>query len=587
MRAPTILVAKGACDPGALVRRISSHDVYEFTDLTDVVGPARRAELIVIRSGTRLGADQLAALPNLRHVVRAGSGLDGIDTVLLDERGIGLHRNPEASAQAVAEWCLAALLCLARRIPLGAQGLASGDHLKAACTGTPLASANVAIWGAGPVGRAAAAILAPFVGEIVFAARPSITDLPQMPADDLPGWADVHIVALPATAENTALLDSAFLHAAAGRAPLLVVVGRLATIDTEACLQALTDGHLSGLAVDPVETADAHHFRTGPKPLNLLATPHIGAQRRDVRRRLDDWVTDTARALLLRPAAASVNELVDVRVRAAGEVASQLAEEYPSSSVWMTGPVACGFAHARSDVDLRVLFPAGPVPVLQSRIVDGVRVDLEAQAMAEVDELRGLLGQFHILGDDVDLFRTARRRLAALTVLRTARAPHHDGQPLLDEAERDVYRRWALADRIQHAISLVEDLDGLMQAGLTDAADLVARQLQTTVQQAENTAAGHPLLGDKWTPVLAAGATPSPPTGPLDQALRQARARLLAALLEVWPESAEPHGPVPSHRLEPGWLPQRYSDGWRIKRADATIRLTPGQLAAWQQAIHP
>ncbi|MFJ2778268.1 hypothetical protein [Kitasatospora sp. NPDC087315] len=275
---------------------------------------------------------------------------------------------------------------------------------------------------------------------------------------------------------------------------------------------------------------------------------------------------------------------MEQRRAAARAVAGQLAEEYPHSPVWMTGPVACGIAHARSDVDLRVLFTEGPVPVLQSRIIDGIRVDLEAQAVAEADELHGYLRCFHILGDDVDLFRTVRRRVPALTVLRTAHAMHGGEQPVMSEAERDVYRRWALADRVQHAISLVEDLDGLFQAGLSDAVDLVTGQLHLAVQQAENTAAGHPLLGDKWTPVLAGA--PTPPAASVHQALRQARARLLAALLAVWPETAAPDGHVPDDWLEAGWLPQRYSDGWRLKFADDTIRLTPGQLAAWHQALH-
>ncbi|MQS17903.1 hypothetical protein F7Q99_38380 [Streptomyces kaniharaensis] len=278
-----------------------------------------------------------------------------------------------------------------------------------------------------------------------------------------------------------------------------------------------------------------------------------------------------------------MNTWVEHRRAVARTVTGQLAQEYPGSPVWMTGPVACGIAHARSDVDLRVLITEGPVPVLQSRIVDGVRVDLEAQAASEADELRGYLRQFHILGDDVDLFRTVRRRLPALTVLRTALAMHDGQQPVLDQAERDVYRRWALADRVQHAISLVEDLDGLFQAGLSDAVDLVTGQLHLAVQQAENVAAGHPLLGDKWTPVLAGA--PTPAAASVHQALRQARARLLAALLTVWPETAAPDGQVPDDWLEAGWLPQRYSDGWRLKFADATIRLTPGQLAAWHQAL--
>ncbi|AXI78556.1 hypothetical protein [Peterkaempfera bronchialis] len=280
-----------------------------------------------------------------------------------------------------------------------------------------------------------------------------------------------------------------------------------------------------------------------------------------------------------------MNPWVEQRLKAARVVAKQLAREFPGSPVWMVGPVACGFAHARSDVDLRVLFAEGPEPVLQSRIIDGIRVDLEALAATEADELRGYLRRFHILADDVDLFRTVRRRLSALTVLRTARAMDGMEQPVLTATERDVYRRWALADRVQHAISLVEDLDGLFQANLNNAMDLVVRQLHIAVQQAENVAGGHPLLGDKWTPVLAE--TPLPGVVPVHQAFSQARSRLLAALLTVWPDTAEPDGQVPDHWLDLGWIPQRYSDGWRLKFADLTIRLTPGRLAAWQKALRP
>ncbi|MFJ2582722.1 NAD(P)-dependent oxidoreductase [Kitasatospora aureofaciens] len=302
MRAPTILVAKGAGDPNALLRSLSRYDVYEFASLDELGGAVRRAELIVIRSGVQLDAARLADMPKLRHVIRAGSGLDGIDTALLAARGIGLHRYPEASAPAVAEWCLAALLALARRIPLGANGLALGGHLKTACLGTPVVSMRVAVWGAGPIGRAAAAVTERFGAEVAFAARPSITDgLPQMPASELPGWADAHIVALPATAENTGAFGTGFLRSASGRRPLLVVVGRLATIDPAACLEALADGRLSGLAVDPIEATDAHLFRAGSAPLNLLATPRIGAQRADVRAALDAWVTQMALTVRFGP----------------------------------------------------------------------------------------------------------------------------------------------------------------------------------------------------------------------------------------------------------------------------------------------
>ncbi|MDT0453760.1 NAD(P)-dependent oxidoreductase [Streptomyces hesseae] len=297
----TVLTARGAADTAQLARALPGHAVREFTDLRDVPPEAAKtAEVIVLRSGLRLGRSELGALPSLRHVIRAGSGLDGIDTGLLAERGISVHRNPGASAPAVGEWCLTALLSLARRIPLGARGIDRGEHLKAACmSSVPVSTMNVAVWGAGPVGRACADALAPHVAHTVFAARPSIgQDLAQMPAEDLPGWADAHVVAVPHTIANTALVSTDFLRDSAARKPLLIVVGRLATVDITACLRALDTGLLSGLAVDPVEASDIHHFPSGPKPVNLLVTPHIGAQRGDVRERLDAWVTETARALL-------------------------------------------------------------------------------------------------------------------------------------------------------------------------------------------------------------------------------------------------------------------------------------------------
>ncbi|MHA7956288.1 NAD(P)-dependent oxidoreductase [Streptomyces sp. L500] len=296
----TVLVARGAADTVQLARALPAHSVREFTALREVpADDAKRAEVIVLRSGVRLERAELGTLPSLRHVIRAGSGLDGIDAGLLAERGISMHRNPGASAPAVGEWCLAALLSLARRIPLGAQGIARGEHLKAACMSVPVSAINVALWGAGPVGRACADALAPHVAHTLFAARPSIgPELVQAPAGDLPAWGDAHVVAVPHTAANTAMFGADFLRASAARKPLLIVVGRLATVDIAACLHALDAGLLSGLAVDPVEAFETRRFPSGPKPVNLLVTPHIGAQRSDVRERLDAWVTETVRTLL-------------------------------------------------------------------------------------------------------------------------------------------------------------------------------------------------------------------------------------------------------------------------------------------------
>ncbi|MFQ6196974.1 hypothetical protein [Streptomyces sp. NPDC000405] len=282
------------------------------------------------------------------------------------------------------------------------------------------------------------------------------------------------------------------------------------------------------------------------------------------------------------------------RLRTARAVAEQLRQEHPGAQVWLEGPVGHGVAHARSDVDLRIVVPTGPAPVVRSRMADGVRVDLASSTAADVDALRALLGTFHVLATDMERFRSVRRQLPAVTSLRTARAMDGRQEKLvLTEAERDTYRKWALADRVQRAISLLEDLDGLTCAGLYDSADLVLGQMSVTVMQAENTAADLPLLGDKWTPVLAGNNTPLPSSAwqsagsstPCPDWFRQARARLLNALLLVWPAASSEVVPVDPAWRGFGWLPQRYSDGWSLQYADARIPLTTSQLMAWADQV--
>jgi hypothetical protein len=212
--------------------------------------------------------------------------------------------------------------------------------------------------------------------------------------------------------------------------------------------------------------------------------------------------------------------------------------------------------------------------------------------------LRSLLTGFRISADDVTAFRAVRHHLPALTALRTARVLDGRKEPhVLTGQERGVYQRWALADRVQHALTLTEDIDGLATARLDAAAEVSVRLLATAVAQARTVASGHPLLGEKWTPLLLDRAQALLPETDWNARRRDpdrlprwfldARRTLTEALQVCWPTSsaALTDPPVPGHWLIFGWLPQRYSDGWRLKFADATIRLTEPQFLAWARAI--
>lgn len=295
MEAPVVLVSTGSADVGLLNDRVPELDSRLVADLRDVdATSAARAVAVVLRSGVPLGAAELSRLPRLRLVLRAGSGVDNIDLAALRHRGVELRRNPEAGAAAVAEWVLLALLALARRAALGHNALRAGRHLKPECVGVSSRTLQVGVWGAGPVGRAAAATLAPHALDVCFAEWPSVpAHLPSRPGDALLGWADVHVLALPLRRTTASLVDAAWLRAAAPRRPLLICAGRLGTLDLPAVFDALRRADLSGLALDPLDPPDLPLLdATLGASLNLLATPHIGAQRADVRDAIDEWVAE-------------------------------------------------------------------------------------------------------------------------------------------------------------------------------------------------------------------------------------------------------------------------------------------------------
>ncbi|MER6526633.1 nucleotidyltransferase domain-containing protein [Streptomyces sp. NPDC001508] len=288
---------------------------------------------------------------------------------------------------------------------------------------------------------------------------------------------------------------------------------------------------------------------------------------------------------------------LESRLNVAEQTAASLADEYADAAVWLVGALAEGLAHQHSDVDLLLITP-GAVAGPGSRLVDGIRVDVRSVSQSAVDDWRTLLDEFTVTRHDIATFRAVRARLSDLTLLRTARPLTHSPAraAVLEPEQQATYQRWALADRCEAAASLAEDLLGLAQAGLYPHADLVWNQLARVVAQAETVAAGAPLLGEKWLPsLLSRNEARFRPVPPLPEPrwvsaaahspfFASVQARLAGALLTLWPTIAEPE-PVDEARLGGfGWLPQRYSDGWFLRRCDERVPLSHGRMRTWQQA---
>ncbi|MER7000735.1 hypothetical protein [Streptomyces sp. NPDC000410] len=283
-----------------------------------------------------------------------------------------------------------------------------------------------------------------------------------------------------------------------------------------------------------------------------------------------------------------MNPSTRLRREIADRVAQALLASGKAREVWLEGALACGFAHAASDIDLRGIVE-GTLPAWESRIVDGVRVDLQATAPQRAEELRYLLRSFDVHRDDLGSFRRVRASMHDLMCLRTALS-YGSGRwgPVLDPEERQGYRRWAVADQAEVAASLAEDLTGLVADGLAEPVGVVCRKLETCLTALECAAAGHPILGDKWLPLLAG----APSRLPIDAAhaetwewFRPVQRRVTRALLDCWPVNDPLRTPPNLGAPDAGWLPQRYADGWFLRRGDVHIPVTGGQLLGWLSTV--
>jgi phosphoglycerate dehydrogenase-like enzyme len=200
----------------------------------------------------------------------AGRLPDGV--VLCDARGV--HDS------STSEWVLAAILSCLRDFPYFVR---TGRQWAYRPT-DELSGKRVLIVGAGSIGAAVEARLAPFevsVTSVARRARDGVHGVDELPA--LLPYADVVVVLVPLTPATTGLVSASFLAAMPDGA-LLVNAARGPVVDTEAILAETASGRL-GYATDVTEPEPlpaAHPLWDLP---NVLITPHVAGSVRGLFRR--------------------------------------------------------------------------------------------------------------------------------------------------------------------------------------------------------------------------------------------------------------------------------------------------------------
>lgn len=258
-------------------------------------------EALIFRSGVQITAEVMECAPNLRLLIRGGSGVDNIDLDYVRDQGIHLVRVPGPGAKAVAEMTFGLMLVLARNILRSDRLLRQGRWTKHEMTGYQLRGKTLGIVGAGNIGSKTGELgvawgmnvigcverPSPAIAERLSAKGIRLTDF-----DEVLSAADFLSLHVPLKESTYRLIDADAL-ARMKPGAYLVNMARGGVVDEAALYKALVDSHLRGAALDVHEQEGEGKISPLAALPNVVLTPHIGAGTYDSQSEIGDIIMET------------------------------------------------------------------------------------------------------------------------------------------------------------------------------------------------------------------------------------------------------------------------------------------------------
>jgi D-3-phosphoglycerate dehydrogenase / 2-oxoglutarate reductase len=245
-------------------------------------------EGVIINTRTPLRKPLLERCPELRFIGRLGVGLDIIDMDVARRRGIKVINTPGANANAVAEHMFGMLLALFRKIPAADRSVKEGKWLREQHRGRELKGLTVGVIGFGNTGSAFAGKFANWQTQVMSYDKykthyaDHIRFVEETTLERVIEESDILSLHVPLTDITKGMVNSAFLNACR-RGVVLLNGSRGKVVDTEALVEALQSGHVSGACLDVLENEklityserEKAHFASLKSMDNVILSPHI------------------------------------------------------------------------------------------------------------------------------------------------------------------------------------------------------------------------------------------------------------------------------------------------------------------------
>ena len=263
-----------------------------FGEVTSDMAALGTAEVLLIRSKTKVTQEILDQAPALKLVIRGGVGMDNVDKKACAARGVKAMNTPRASSVAVAEMAMAFMVAIPARLLEAHISMKEGKFLKSELKRTELFKKTLGLVGAGAI-ASEVAIRAKAFGMTVLAYDPYLKEHPVAQLvgslDELVAKSDVLSLHTPLTDETRGMVNAALI-AKMKDGVIIVNTGRGKCVDEADLVAALTSGKVRAYGTDvwPSDPPPADcRLLTAP---NVFMAPHLGASSKENLGRIGDEV---------------------------------------------------------------------------------------------------------------------------------------------------------------------------------------------------------------------------------------------------------------------------------------------------------
>lgn len=249
-----------------------------FGEVTSDKNRLSEAEVVLVRSKTKCTKEYIDQAPKLKLIIRGGVGIDNIDKVYAESKGIIVRNTPKSSAIAVAELAFSLMLSTPNNLVAYHNGMKQGEWLKN-LKRTELYGKTLCLFGIGNIASKVAERAKAFGMKVVaFDKYVPSSPVAQMVATPEEAVADADYISLhlPLTDETRGMVNKALISNCK-KSPVVINTGRGLCVDADDMVSMLNEGSVSWYCTDvyPSDPPSPDYPILGCERVTL--TPHVGA----------------------------------------------------------------------------------------------------------------------------------------------------------------------------------------------------------------------------------------------------------------------------------------------------------------------